>query len=735
MYVPDFEVVPEEEQWVVAVETGYINMHGNEMQKVIVSDPNQVARHRDEFRDAYEADVRFVQRMLIDTGLKSCFKVNTISPIILHTTIEPVSKIIPPLVLYMDIEVKTKARFPNVRNPNQPVISVTFYDSWNKKYYTIVVDERVSVSELETKGNWFTRRVKTPRMLAKLCLDYVNHISPDILTGWNINFDLGYYQAWARYTQMPQLVTDGMEVFDLLQAYKKTRPNVGNELKEVVVREGVVTRDDLVSEAFSIEMYENYQTRDDFILYNKKDVEYCVQLDTGFEHVDSGTWIQYDLIKNFWARKNFVGLADINDTLHHSMRHDPLWLRKARELNIVLPSKNKTKGASLDYGGIVLEPSPGIYKDITVLDMTRYYPSILLSFPKQTSPDIWGKIGPAVIGELSAERDFWDAELAKHTPGTEEWKATKVTQTVVKHFLSGAWGFFAYSGSRIHSKERGDFVLRIAGDGLLVTRDESSRLGHEPIYGDTDSIFIRAQMDEVDNLVDALNERLTEWAHDMGVTESRFNIKEDRFAENTLFVRGESASVGVKKRYGQWVIRENHEPCDYILIKGFDYVRGNTSAITKKLQKKILDSVLRDGTDGLLNEIREVADNIIEMKYPLDDITIPVNLSKEFTAHDYPESEYYIGAAYNNRHIGENIIPGDLVRYFKVKEVIGLPRTSWFSYIESRNVPSEPTKKIEPDLNWVLDRTLRSPNERILEAAGITWDNVMGMDDMDNWFG
>jgi DNA polymerase elongation subunit (family B) len=44
-------------------------------------------------------------------------------------------------------------------------------------------------------------------------------------------------------------------------------------------------------------------------------------------------------------------------------------------------------------------------------------------------------------------------------------------------------------------------------------------------------------------------------------------------------------------------------------------------------------------------------------------------------------------------------------------------------------------KGIEIDYEWVIERTIRSPLERILEADGIGWENVEGYANLNEWFG
>ena len=1061
-YVPETDVVPAE-PWVDKVEFGFMHMNGKPDKKIVVTEPLKVSENRDRFTEAHEADIEYVQRLLIDTDILSCFYTPITLDVVPYWAMSPVEKILKPLIVYMDIEVQVKGRFPNVRSPTRPVVAVTFYDNYYKKYVTICVDDRVWKREtIELASDWTIIKVPTHLELISCILEYLHYIKPDIVTGWNISFDIDYLQAWAKVNFRKDIFKDeSIEIFDLLEAYKKSKSSIGNRLKEVVVKEGVIKAEDMVSETFKVEMYNDPSQRDTFFLYNKKDTEYCVQLNSGFKRVTDGKFIQYNLIENFWNQRNFVGLHTINYTTQHVKRHDPLWLRVARNLGFTLPSgrhtdRNENDDDDLEFGGVVFTPPPGIYRDLTVLDMSRYYPSILLSFPKETSPDIWGLLAPTVIKYLSSERTFWDNELKKHVPGTEDYNTVKVSLTIAKTFLSGAWGYFAFKGCRIFSKERGDFVLKTAGDGLNRIKKRAKEVGHETVYGDsvrfntptlikrnnvlmvlniekvkigdyipyedgwtkvlnvipknvskrmyrvetydgvvevtedhslvdeyynerkpttlnvgdnlgnvkyvfpndkqwidndlawllgyfcadgtagdyrdscnktcvhldgqkiellqksqkiilsrlgfecnidtyksnmskggmvyrlnihdpiksgalkyflencydekhekivptvilnshrenienfvdgffcgdgsiknkektieytktpqimfgihilykilniksrymvyvgqkkrrqylrkiriinniydkrinydhkvkkitdlgvqtdlvydleteshhfssggvllhnTDSIFLDSDMEAVEKLVLEVNKELTRWAEELHIKDSRFQIKEDRFAKTTLFIEKKGSTEGAKKRYGQLIVREGGEACYYVLVKGFDYVRGNTSEVTRKLQKEVIDDVLMDKRDKIIVKIKTIVDRMKSHGYELDQITIPVNLSMPFGPSITTGGEYYDGANWNNKYLKESIIAGDMVRYFQAKNCGRFPYNKWVSYLDAKVISDN---KIVPDYGWIIERTLKSPLENILSSADISWDNVLGFQDAKDFFG
>ncbi len=728
MYTAPDEVIPTDE-WVVDTIPGFDFFDGTKVKKVVVTDPLKVRDHRDDFSVAHEAKIRFVQRFLLDTKIRSSFETSIRGGVIPYTHLSPVDKVLKPLVVYMDIEVRTRVRFPNWRYPTDPVIAVSFYDGKYKKYITIIYDPD-NPSKQHVSDNWIVIRTASIKEIIELSCGYLERIRDELLVGWNIPFDINYFNAFASKNFGLSLPLDGYEIFDLGDAYRNARPSLGNRLKEVVVREGIAKEEDMPMTSFDITYYENPRTRNIFIKYSKKDVEYCVLLDTGFVDVKTGKWKNYDLINRYWGEKNFAGLDEIKGTLKHAPRHDVFWLRKAGELGMVLPSIPDTRGESgIDRGAVVFDAREGLIPDSTVIDLSRYYPNILRLFP-EVSPDARGLLAKAVVEELGSERDYWDAELLKCTPGTPEHEVTKSSLTRAKNFLSGTWGFFAYSGSRVYDPKKASRVLEIGREGMEVIKEIAGYRGSDVFYGDTDSVFLQCAADDVRELVDDVNDALTVWAADMGVA-PEFKVKEDRYAENTLFIKVKGRDEAAKKRYAQLIIRETWQPCNYIMIKGFDFARGNTSEVTRPLQKDVIEAALRGSVDGLTEHVGDVVKKVRRGEYDIDDITIPVNLGKniETTTH----GEYYSGARYNIKYIKEEIVPGDMVRYFKAKSMppgYPFPKGGWISYIDKFNLP----KGIEVDYDWVVERTIRSPTERVLSAVGIQWLQVLGGKDARSEF-
>jgi len=145
-------------------------INGKKVNKVFCKLPSEVARKRDE--NSYEADILYPKRYLID-------KVGEIikSPI---------------KYIFIDIEIQTKTGVPDYLYPNQPITSISIYNSlskeiktfWIKDYYEFGKREGIDKTECAEDE------------LLKEFVKYIKEEQPDILLGWNfILFDYPYLYA------------------------------------------------------------------------------------------------------------------------------------------------------------------------------------------------------------------------------------------------------------------------------------------------------------------------------------------------------------------------------------------------------------------------------------------------------------------------------------------------------------------------------------------------------------
>lgn len=177
-------------------------------------------------------------------------------------------------------------------------------------------------------------------------------------------------------------------------------------------------------------------------------------------------------------------------------------------------------------------------------------------------------------------------------------------KSVAKGQINGVYGVMGYTKFRLFRPAIPETVTFIGRNILEMAREVvEKRLGHEVIYGDTDSVMVLINQD-VDSKEEAVeigqhigetvNESMNEFAQNfagIGEDEHQFEIEFEKLFQR-MFLGNK------KKRYsGQVVWKEEsgmlEEP--YIDIKGFEAVRGESAPVTKELQKTIFEKILQEG--------------------------------------------------------------------------------------------------------------------------------------------
>jgi len=747
-FVSENAHIPDIDRFLETLPCDTQGLFGEKLVRLNVSDPRSVSTVsgrsgrndglRDYFDKHWEADVRFIDRFLTNTRVFGGFTFPTGRKVVSWEDIKPIDFTLNPLVSYWDIEVATRTRFPNPLRPDQKIISSSVWDNKYKKYITFMLDPTYKPRKI--LGDWIKIYCEDEKDVISLTQDYFNRVKPDVITGWNIQFDVGYYQARARRLK---LFTDLRFacVFDLAGGYKFLHKPLGNRLKDVVIEEGIA--EEVVSEEFHIEFWERPETREKFMLYNKKDVEYCVLLDTGFTDIRTGEYKQYDITKFYWDLKNFVGKEDMTH-MTHGMVIDLLLLRKAHG-KYILPSRPpKDQRKESFRAAVVFEPPEGVFGaqdpydgsvdpneiGVAVLDMSRYYPNIVKAYYKKKlrfSPDSDENLFPELIDDLMELRETYEELMARYDPKSQEHRDARRKRDVVKSpLLSGVWGYIGWGGSRVFDKEKAEFIAGKAREGLELAKSKSEDLGYPILYGDTDSIMPKVELTNVDYLVDKLNVVFDDYCTKEGIP-SLLKIKMDKFYRKAFWIEAEGKGRAAKKRYMGHCVKDEGRNVDYIDTKGFELIRGDSSKVTRRLQADTGDAILRKGTKGLVERIQKLVKDMREGVFSLDDIAITKQLHKKISE---PSVDYYRGARYGNKYLGFDIRPGDMIKMIYVHRVKGFPLTDVVCYLDREKLPPV-------DVNWskMIDRTVRRKVERMLHIANLSWELVDGFKPLETFFG
>ncbi len=441
------------------------------LSKIITHKPKYVGEiHRENKIPCYESDVPFTRRFLIDQKIYTGFEVDTDKKSFYPHKLKPVDFRIKPRKAYIDIETRIKEK---------KVTIVCIYDDKTDIYITVALDPKGRLKTKKTfSKNHVVYIVKTEKDLLQATEQIFCKIDPDVVTAWYIEFDKEYLIEQNKKNDA-RIPWERYNVIDLMEIYKKLYNKGSNKLKDVVKAENLPVP---AYQPFEQSFWED--DLDKAILVNKSHVESIVILDK-----------QRELINFYWNLKDVSGYEDINGTIHHGSIIDILRLRyysgkyalrsKPRGAEL---EKNFELAKGLKVGGKVFSPPFGLFNNIGVYDLSRYYPELLISqnltFELLEDKSKLG-ILPQMTLDFIEERLKLDRELDKLEPGTAEYKQKKEQRDAVKFVLNTIFGTCGDERDRCFNIDLFNKITKMGQKGLIFLRDKASKDGNTVLYGDS----------------------------------------------------------------------------------------------------------------------------------------------------------------------------------------------------------------------------------------------------------
>jgi len=636
-------------------------------------------------------------------------------------------------ITLLDIEVLQEGtRFPDIDKADRPIICLTFHDSYSNKYLTVVQRNDLEFKK-DIRDDWIVIYFQREEDMLDFVYKFLNRLDPDLICGWNVNFDITYLKN--RFKTLLNIDVDSWfeerQIFDMLQAYKRVKNIPSYSLGYVAEHEGLTQKTEVAEDIPWL--YQNELER--LITYNCTDVKILRELEN-----------KIGLISFYISMKEYVGVPDINDCFYFSVLLDTVLLRLAKNRNICLPSKRYDVNDEGYEGAIVFDPVPGLHRNVVVLDMAKFYPSIILTLNispetltdlefspsmdkiRVSVPDETGLV-PEMVIYLKKQREMIEEQMKKFNPGMPEYEDLSRKRQVVKDLLNAVYGFLGYEKSRIYVKKLAELVTWTARQGILWAARRAEEMGYRAVYGDTDSLLIKLDEDmslnEVIETGRELEEKITksfdEFAKEkLGVKKHYFALEFEKVYDPVGFF------PKTKKRYFARVRWEKGEECDYILIRGLEVRRTDSPEITRDMQERIIEMILYgEPRQNIIQYVRDIINKIKSGEVPLQDLGIPKGLQKPLSAYGVngaPIPFHVRAAFYSNKYLGTRYDRGDKIKILYVKRVEGLPPSDVIAFDDSivNRLP-----KITPDYDRIIEVCVRSKIEKFLEIIGCSWNEII----------
>jgi len=567
----------------------FISYKGDKLRKVIISNPSELAKKRSP--NAYEADILFVKRFMID-------KIDVIDP-------SPIK------YCFVDIEVLT-SDLPNIREAKEPISCISVYNSLSKNIQTFYLPEY----ESEYK-------------MIDAFINYMKKEKFDIWFSWNIQFDYNYLHnrfpdfaekispiGKSRYGYQDKKTGDegkypaGMSIVDYLMWFKKI----------TLGREKMYTLDYIAQKFLKVPpkiKVDFNKLSPELKKHNIDDVKLLIGLEEQMQLVK-----YYDEIRR-------ITQVEWEDFEYNSRAIDMLLLKEAKQRNLALPMRPSGEGEEEVFEGAFREIyETGRLENIGKADVSSAYPYAIIEFcldPAnivQTETEGVIRVGddyfkqnpnaliPTIIKKLLVLKSTIKKELEASSIDDPNHKNIKIKYDAIKSLCNTAYGVTALKFFRLFDVRVASATTFVVRSLLHYIKDKLDASGHKVVYIDTDGVFYQNPSEEINK---KLNEWVQQWVKETFKKESVAITFDFEGIYESILLLAKCRYVGrLRKTNGELEVE----------TKGIEAKRKDSTKFMGKFQKILIDKILDNEPkekiyDWIKTEIANFkTQNIIDISFP-----------------------------------------------------------------------------------------------------------------------
>lgn len=734
--------------------------NSKEMLKITLKNPATVSEARDLIKktayceNIYEADILFKNRFMGDADIRGMGWVEIVSKPIRTGTVRSAQALkitdikrvdsvenVPLKYLSFDIEIAAKRGIPDAKDDPIIIISVCFQPGHNGKKSFVMTTKRAEGDDVLV----FLDEKKMLESFIGMIIEY----DPDVITGFNINnFDIPYLikrleankisKNFGRCAEKPVIVREiakgenrvsilGRVVADSYKLVKKNfslkRYGLGDVAKALLNEQKLDVTHSEIGKLW------NSDGRDELkrlVDYARKDAELALKI-----------LINKKLLEKYIELSKISGVL-LQDCLDsgEATRIENILLREFNKEGFVIPCKPTSviKDGEELKGGFVLTPVAGLHSKglVLVLDFKSMYPSIFISYnicpttlvKTQTSAEttqtpsgskfvtasVRQGIIPRILKALIEERKKTKRQM-RGEKDAELRRILDAKQLAFKILANAFYGYTGYSRARIHVLEVASSVTACGRHLIQKVRDSvEQNYKYKVIYGDTDSIMIKTDIEDLEEgykkgreVTEELNKELS------GVLEMEF----EKIFKSLLIL--------TKKRYAAWrFVRDGDVWSEKIEMKGIETVRRDWCELVSETMNKTIEVLLKQGDIKTSVEyFRNVMRELEEMRIPMQKLVITKSVSKNPSSYVGLQPHIELLKKLQIRSPADAPGIGDRVGYVIVKgNQLLSKRTEDPDYVIAHNLQIDPT--------YYIENQLLPPIERIFSAMGISKSELVG---------
>ncbi len=358
-------------------------------------------------------------------------------------------------------------------------------------------------------------------------------------------------------------------------------------------------------------------------------------------------------------------------------------------------------------GGKVLQPKPGLHRNIAVVDFKSMYPSLMLKhnispdtivtkpFPKGYKVlEVEGtNIGIVqdrrgfftdILEKLVRERDSIK-EMLKETRETVKYWLLETRQKTLKILANAMYGYMGWTGARWFIRAGAEAVAALGRKVVTETIEKADEIGLKVVYGDTDSVFIEYDEEKTNKLLNWISEELG------------LKAKIDKVYSKVIFTEA-------KKRYAGITGDGKLD------VVGLEMVRRDWCNYARETQKGLLEILLKGkGVEEAVGYISERVKLLRQGRFTLEDLIIWEQITRSL--EDYVANAPHISVAKELMRKGWEVKKGDYIGYLICKGEGPL-------YTRSKHYTEVKVKEV--DIDYYIEKQILPVCSRIMRVLGVS---------------
>ncbi|MGQ9691222.1 MAG: DNA-directed DNA polymerase I [Thermoproteota archaeon] len=401
-----------------------------------------------------------------------------------------------------------------------------------------------------------------------------------------------------------------------------------------------------------------------------------------------------------WIKSMLLSIHRRNNYL--IPRQEDIFRLKSEKISEAMIKGKKYRGA------IVLEPKPGLYFNLVILDFASLYPSIIMNFnisyetvrcvhdecrknKPMDSPHWICKrrrgIESSIIGALRELRIKYYQPLSKKTNTEEKRAFYDVVQRAIKVFINASYGVMGADAFHFYAPCAAETVTWIGRSIFTELVETATNLGIEVVYGDTDSIFLKnPKPEDVEKLIEFVRRK---YKIELNIDKVyRYGVFSQR-KKNYLGVT-EDGNVDIKGLVG----KKSSTP---------KFVKQAFRDMVNLLSKVRNEEEFNSAVTSIKSMINDYVDRLMNRQLSLEELAFDIMLSKPLDDYEKSTPQHVKAAKQLEREFGTKARAGDIVSYVKVKDGVKPVRLARIEEI---------------DLDKYLD-VMEATFEQVLDPLGI----------------